>query len=157
MTSPLNVTHGTRAAIPELTPVAAAEPARLRSRTKSSLDFTTAALPDAASQARQLLQASSVAPSPIKLYFKPRLKLESFLREPLCACLWRQKIALKERGKPVDRSQLLNSARTNIADLSRGNLGMRLRSKEFNSLSSCQGQGADADRLGRRLPCLEYP
>jgi flagellar biosynthesis protein FlhA len=76
---------------------------------------------DPVANAWQLLQNLNKS-----LYSPPRQKLEGFLQYPLCACFRRQKFALKERGIPVDRSQLLNSARTNVADLSRGNLGVPL-------------------------------
>lgn len=53
-------------------------------------------------------------------------KLEGFLQYPVCAPSGRQKFASQERGKSVDRSQLLSTARSNVVDLSRGNLGVPL-------------------------------
>ena len=53
-----------------------------------------------------------------------RQKLEGFLQYPVCAPSGRQKFASQERGLLVDRSQLLNTARSNVAVLSRGNLGV---------------------------------
>lgn len=53
-------------------------------------------------------------------------KLEGFLQYPACAPSGRQKFASQERGKSVDRSQLLSTARSNVVDLSRGNLGVPL-------------------------------
>jgi len=60
------------------------------------------------------------------LYFKVWQKLEGFLQYPVCACFGRQKFASQERGILVDRSQLLSTARSNVVDLSRGNLGVPL-------------------------------
>ena len=60
------------------------------------------------------------------LYFSFSQKLESFLQYPACAPLGRQKFASQERGILVDRSQLLSTARSNVVDLSRGNLGVPL-------------------------------
>ncbi len=53
-------------------------------------------------------------------------KLEGFLQYPVCAPFGRQKFASQERGKSVDRSQLFSTARSNVVDLSRGNLGVPL-------------------------------
>nr|WP_207956599.1 flagellar biosynthesis protein FlhA [Pseudomonas fluorescens] len=40
--------------------------------------------------------------------------------------LWASKVCFTERGISVDRSQLLSTARSNVVDLSRGNLGVPL-------------------------------
>ena len=58
------------------------------------------------------------------LYSSLLQKLEGFLQYPACAPFGRQKFALQARGILVDRSQLLSTARSNVADLSRGNLGV---------------------------------
>ncbi|TWC16192.1 flagellar biosynthesis protein FlhA [Pseudomonas sp. SJZ085] len=60
------------------------------------------------------------------LYSKVWQKLEGFLQYPVCARSGRQKFASQERGILVDRSQLLSTARSNVVDLGRGNLGVPL-------------------------------
>ena len=59
-------------------------------------------------------------------YFQFPQKLEGFLHMQVLRRCGRQKFASQARGILVNRSQLLSTARNNVADLSRGNLGVPL-------------------------------